>query len=137
GGEAAAADGDDDDVDVGEVLEDLEADGALAGDDVGVVVGRDEGHGPFGDELPGDGLACGLGDEDDLGAVAAGRFDLQRGRHVGHDDGDGDAEGPAGVGEGLAVVAGGVRDHAGAAAVEVEAVQGVRRAAELEGADRL
>jgi hypothetical protein len=51
--------------------------------------------------------------------------------------GYGDAEGPAGVGEGLAVVAGGVRDHAGPAVIEVEAVQSVRGAAELERPDRL
>ena len=41
--EAAAADGDDDGFEVGNLLEEFEADGALAGDDFGVVEGMDEG----------------------------------------------------------------------------------------------
>ena len=46
GAEPAAADRDQHHLDVGQVLEDLEADGALAGDDVAMVVGRDQRQAP-------------------------------------------------------------------------------------------
>ncbi len=40
--ESAAADGNDDSLDVGDLLEELESDGALAGDDFRIVKGMDE-----------------------------------------------------------------------------------------------
>ncbi len=73
GEQAAAGDGGEDEVDVGELLEDFEAAGGLAGDDVRVVVGRDDGVAVFGGEFFGLELALGAGraDEDDFGAEGA------------------------------------------------------------------
>ena len=84
-GQPAAADRHEDGGDVGQVLGDLEPDGALAGDDPVVVVRRDDGEPALGGDALGDLLAL-LGrraDDDDLGAVggdpvaldAAGRRD--------------------------------------------------------------
>ncbi len=107
GDEPAAAERGDDGPDVGHLLEDLERDGRLARDDVGVVERVDE-HGA---------RAVGLGarggerlvhvgaDEPDLGAVLARRRDLgERGvdRHV-HDGPD--AEQSRGERDALGVVA--------------------------------
>ena len=53
GGEAAAGERDEDGGEVGAVLDQLEADGALAGDDAGVVEGRDLGEALLGGEAAG------------------------------------------------------------------------------------
>ena len=74
---------------------------------------------------------------DDPRAVALGRRPLDRRRGPGHHDGDRDAEQLAGQGQGLGVVARGVRDHAGAPGGFVELEHGVDGPAELEGADLL
>ena len=76
--EAAAGDGGEDEVGGGEVGGDLKAAGGLAGDDVGVIVGRDDGVAVPGGELFGLELAGagGRADEDDFGAEGPGGFDF-------------------------------------------------------------
>ena len=93
-GEPAAADRDEDGRQVGQRLGDLEPDGALAGDDPVVVVGRDDrqaalGRDRFGDLLP---LVARCPDRDDLGAVGGDPVALDRRRIGGHDDDRRDAE---------------------------------------------
>ena len=70
-GKPAATDGHEDRGDVGQVVDDLEADRALAGDDPVVVVRRDDREAAFGGEPLGDALAlvARRADRDDLGAV--------------------------------------------------------------------
>ena len=76
--ESAAAHGDDDGVEVRHLLDQLEADGALAGDHARVVEGMDEDETALGLDLPGAriGRVVVVAVEDDLGAVAARRRHL-------------------------------------------------------------
>ena len=69
--EPAAADRHEDRREVGQVLDDLEPDRALAGDDPVVVEGRDDRQPALGGDRLGDPLALVAGgpDDDDLGAV--------------------------------------------------------------------
>ncbi len=115
GDEAAAADGDDDGVDIGEVVEDFEGHGALAGDDVRVIEGGDVGEGIFVGEEGGVGAGFveGFTVEDDAGVEGAAVGDFDDGGPAGHDDGDGDFEELAVVGESEGVVTGGGGDDAG------------------------
>ena len=94
-----AADPDDDDVDLRQVLEDLEPDAAMAGDDGGVLERVDERQATLvADPLERPERLTDVGAlEDDLGAVAAAGRDLRRIRADGHDDGHRDpglASGP-------------------------------------------
>src|SRR5690606_10021748 len=139
GEQPAAADGDEDGADVGPVLEDLDRDGALARDDVGVVEGRDHGEAALGGDGLGAGLPLGGGGalEHDLGAQAAGALDLDVRGGDGHDDDGGDLEEPRGEGDGLCVVAGGKGDDAGPALLLGQARDHGVGAPQLEGADAL
>ena len=78
--EPAATDRHDDRGDVGQVLGDLEPDGALPGDDAVVVVRRDDRETPFrGDRLgPLAAFVRGRPDRDDLGAVGRDPLALDR-----------------------------------------------------------
>ena len=110
----AAADGHQDDVHVGQVLEDLIGDGALAGGHLQVVEGVDIGQPLLLRQLGGQlgGLVKDLTVEDDLGPVVLGIVHLHQGGGGGHDDGGGHAGGLGSVGHALGVVAGGGGDQA-------------------------
>ncbi len=112
--EAAAADGDDDGFDVGDLLEQFEADGALAADDLGVVEGMDEGAALFDAAAHGffAGLVVAGAVEDDFGAIAArgGDLDLRRGQR--HDDLGANAARGGVEGDALGMIAGAGGDDA-------------------------
>ncbi len=85
---------------------DFQRHGALAEDDVGVVVGGDEDCAGKGLDFVDEGFAlggCGAG-EVDLGAVGFCGGDFGRGRDCGHDYVGGCVEGAGCEGEGLGVV---------------------------------
>ena len=110
--EPAAADRHDDGGEVGHLLEHLEAQGALAGDDVGVIERRNvDGTGALG--VLGRG-AQRLGDrvapQHDVGAVVAGRGELRQGDSDGHEDRGRNAQLAGREGDALGVIAGG-RGH--------------------------
>src|SRR5690606_19056292 len=138
GDEAAAPDGHDDDVRVGCVLEDLEADGALARDDGRVVERVDEREAALAAqrlallERLEDGAV-----EDDVGAVGAARVDLRARGVRRHHDRAGDALATRAVRERLRVVARGDGDEAAGTLLGGEAAQPVEDAADLERAGPL
>ena len=86
--ESAAANGDDDGFDVGNLFEEFKADGALAADHFGIVEGMDEGAAFF--DTPAHGFVAGFvvggAMKDDFSSIGAGggNFDLRRGE--GHDN---------------------------------------------------
>ena len=119
------------------VGEDLGAHGALTGDDVGVVVGRDQRPAGLGDRGVGGRLALVGGHAHQPGAQRGHGLDLGLDRVVRHDHGARDAEAPRDPGQRAPVVARGVGDQAGRPALGREAARGVEGAAQLERADRL
>ena len=108
GGQPAPADGDQDHVHIGQVLEDLIGDGALAGSHLQVIEGGNVGEPLLLGQLGGlfRRLVEDLPVKDDVGAVILGVVDLDQGSCGGHDDGGGDAGGLGGIGQSLGVVAG-------------------------------
>lgn len=108
GDEPSAADRDDEGLDSRRLLEDLEADRALARDDVRMVVGRHEDRAGALGELGrrGEGLVEDVPAQHHLRAVVAGRRELGQGDADGHEDGRLDAELARGEGDALRVVAG-------------------------------
>ena len=108
GEQAAAADRDDQRVEVGDVLQHLQRQRALAGDDAEVVVGVDEHQRMRGGQFPGvgGGFGQGFADQNDIGAPGRGAGDLGRGGEFRHHDGGGDAQQAGVTGDGLGVVAG-------------------------------
>ena len=140
GDEAAAADRHDDRVEVGTVGDDLEADGALSGDDARVVVGMDERR--AGARRRFRRRSCWQSasvspSDDHLGAEPAGGGDLHERRRLRHDDGRRNAEPLGVVGDGLGVVAGRHGDDAARAFVRRQRQQLDQRAALLERGGRL
>ena len=122
-----------------DLVEELARRRALAGDDVRVIVGRDErepalARQPLADRFAI--LAVAIV-EDDLAAVPFRRAALHRRRVGRHDDDARDVEQLAGERDRLRVVAGRKGDDAAAALVGREARQRVVGAAELEGAGAL
>ena len=113
-GQAAAADGDQDHIHVGEVLKDLVCDGALAGGYPKIVEGVDIGQPLLLSQLGGllGGLVEHLAVENDPCAVVLGVVDLHQGGGGGHHDGGGDPRRLGGIGQPLGVVAGGGGDEA-------------------------
>ena len=114
GDQPAAADADHDDVEVRQVLEQLEADRAVAGDDRRVVERVDEAEAlRVADPLHlGEGLADVRAVEDDPGAVAEAGLHLRADRARRHHDRHRHPGRPAGPGVGLAGVPGRQRDDA-------------------------
>ena len=103
----AAAEADEQVVQVAHLLQQFARRRAPAGDDVGMVVRRHERHAALLRQAAADRLAI-LGVavvDDDLGAVAARRRDLYRGRVVRHHDRGRNAQQPAGERDRLRVVA--------------------------------
>ena len=122
GDEAAAADRNDEDVEIRHLLEHLQRDRPLAGDDVRIVVGVDPDQVALHRNHLGARLRFGesFALKDDVAASRLGRLDLhERCRHR-HDDGCRDAEPPRVISHRLGVIAGRHRDHAAAALVGVE-----------------
>jgi hypothetical protein len=134
--EAASADGDDDGLEVGHLLQQLQADGALSGDDGVVIEGVEE------DEAFGVAAAAGFIDgfveivavEDDFGSVVAGRGDFDQRREDGHADLRADAVLGGVIGDGLGMIAGGGGDDAAGAFVRGHGEDSVESAALLKGA---
>src|SRR5690606_33096324 len=138
GDEAAAPDRHDHDVGVGRVLEDLEADRALARDDVRIVERMDEREAALAPQCLA--LLERLEDgavEDDVGAVRAARLDLRARGVRRHHDRAGDALAARAVRERLRVVARGDGDEAAGTLLGGEAAQPVEDAADLERAGLL
>ena len=138
GDEAAAAAGAEHgvggDADLGELSPELEPHGALAGDDVEVVVGPHQGgalirHQPLADLLA---TFRGAVVEHHLGAQAPGAGELHRGRVARHDDGGGSADQGRRRRHTLGVVARRVGDHAAPPLILRKPADAVVGAAELE-----
>ena len=137
GDQSATGHRDENRCDVGHVEGDLQPDGALAGDDIGMVERRDHRLagllGEFG--RPAEALLD--GDQFDGRPEVAGGLDLADRGVVRDDDVRVDAERPRGVGDRLGVIAGGMRQHAAGPDGRIEPGDGGHRAADLERADRL
>src|SRR5437879_3084645 len=126
-------------VERGDVLKELERRRPLARHDRVVVVRRYE-HAPrLGRDALGERRAVVFHPvvEDDLGAVGAGRLDLERRRVGRHADDRARADHPRGQRDALSVVARRVRDDAAPALGGGERQQLVQRAADLEGSRAL
>ena len=123
---------------LGQVLDDLEATRALAGDHPVVVVRRDNRQTSLdGDRLyPEAALFGGQSDDDDLGASAATRS-LDRRGVIGHDHDCRGAEQPGRPGDALGVVARRVGDDATSALLGAERRDRDKGASKLERPDRL
>ena len=113
GNDPAAADRHDDAIETGLVFEHLDADRALPGDDLVVVIGVDEDVALLLDHRLGGHLAVGqcLARKHDLGAMRPRALDLGRRRRLRHDDDRRDAELARVIGNRLRVVAGRHGDH--------------------------
>ncbi len=137
--EASAGDGSEDEIDVGELFDDFEAAGGLAGDDLLVVVGRNDDVAVPANEFFGLGetLAGGDADVDDFGAVGESGRALDGGGVRRHDDHCFRADLARSVGDALGVVAAGVGDDAAGDFFRRELEDLVGSAAELEAADGL
>ena len=88
GDQTAAADGDHDLLHFGKLLQDLQTDGALTGNDIGIVKGMREGVAVLLGKtlgLPG-GIIIDTGNQNYLGAIAAGGLHLGDGCALGHTD---------------------------------------------------
>ena len=139
GEQAAAADRDDQRIEVRRILQHLQRQRALAGDHAEVVVGMDEDQLPLRRQRLGmrGGLGQGLAVQHDMRAPGRGARHLGRRREFRHHDGGGDA-GQAGMPRHrLGVVAGRHRDDAALALALGQQRQAVGRAALLEGAGDL
>ena len=124
-------------VDVGHILRDLQPDGALAGDHVGVVERRDHRLAGLLGEFGRSAEPLLDRHQFDGRAEVAGGLDLAGGGVVRDHDVRVDAERPCRVGDRLGVVAGRMRQHAAGPDVRVEPGDRGHRAADLERADRL
>jgi len=115
--QAAAADRDDENVEIGRVFQLFQRNGALAGDNVRIVIGMHP------DEvlLLGDCLGAHLrlrhrlAVQHDGRAMRFGRLHLHERRRDRHDDGGGNTQAPGVIGHRLGVIAGRHGDHAAAA----------------------
>ena len=137
GGETATADRDQHDLDVGQLCDDLQPDGALSGDDPAVVVRRDQRAALLGGDPLRGVEPLGGWHQHHLAAERPYLIDLDRWCAFGNDHRARRGGGSGGVGEGLPVVAGRMGDHAPGALVGGEPGHRVRGTPELEGADRL
>ena len=137
GNEPAAADRHDDQVDLGHVLDDLQAEARVAGDDVVVVERVQEVEAGRLELLDHREELRHLGREADLAAVAARGFDLRPWRALGHDDRDVNALRPSGVRDRLGRVPRAHRHHPGALRLGRQARHRVHRPPHLERAGAL
>ena len=140
GREPAAADRHEDRLDrLGMLAQDFHADRALAGDDIRVVIGMDEGQTLLGFELAGMavGLVEALAMQHDAPAEAAHRLNLDVRRGARHHDGRLDAELLCRQRHALRMIAGGGADHAALGLDRGETRDLVVGAAQLEREDGL
>ena len=139
GHEAAARERDHHRVQVRAVLEQLEPDGALAGDDVGMVEGRQLDPALLGDEPVdlGLGIVLARADHPHLGPKGFDRRHLDRRHQPRQADTGRHAEAGRGIGHRPPVVAGRGADHAPLTLFRAKAGQRVGGTADLEGTDRL
>ena len=137
--QAAAGDGSEDEVDIGSDFDDFKAAGGLAGDDLLVVVGRNDDVAVLADQFVGFGkaLAGGDADIDDLSAHGERGGALDGGGVGGHDDDGFGADFARGIGYALGVVAAGIGDDAAGDFFRGELEDLVGRAADFECADGL
>jgi hypothetical protein len=133
-GQPAAADRDDDGRQVRQVLEQLEAERSLAGDDVGIVEGMDEREAGLGGPVASrdEAVVDARADDHDARAQRFGRLDLGDRRALRHEHLARHAALPRRQRERLRVVAGASTDDAGRAPV-AQRRQPAQRAADLEG----
>ena len=139
GGQPAAAHGHEDTIEVGVLLDELQTDGALTGDDAGVVEGGDVGVAL--DLGQAGGLGLGgvevVAVEADLAAQGADGVNLDLGGDGGHDDDGTHPQQGGGAGHALGVVAGRCGDDTALALGRAQGAHGIVGAADLEGVDRL
>ena len=139
GDQAAAADGHDDRIHIGQLVQDLQADGALARDDQLVIVGVDEGHAGLLLELDGAvvGVVVGTLDQLYLRAQALGAFHFHNRGTVGHADHTFNAHAGGGQRHALGMVAGRAGDHALGAFFLAQLADFIVGTADLEAAGHL
>ena len=139
GDEAAAAHRHDDGIDVGQLVQNFQTDGALPRDDLLIVVGVDEGHAGLLLQLHGlvVGVVVGAGYEADLCAEAFGVLHFHDGGTVRHTDDALDAPAGGGQRHALRVVAGRTGDDAFLALLLGELADLIISAAHLEAAGGL
>ena len=139
GDEPTAADGHEDHVHIRQLLQNLQADGALAGHDAVIVEGMDEGEALLVPQAHGlsVGIVVHAGDEDHVRAIAAGGLDLGKGRALRDAYRGLDAHIAGGEGHALGVVAGGAGDDAALLLLVGKGGDLVVRAPELERAGLL
>ena len=117
-----------------QLVENFEADTALARDDMLIVEARHQSCAALGGQARGDGLAL-FGAavvEDDGGALGPGAVDFELRRVGGHDDRRGDAQAARGDRHALRVIARRKRHHTPRPFVFIEQQQAVGRAPQLE-----
>ncbi len=137
--QAAAGDGREDQIDIGKLLDDFEAAGSLAGDDLLVVIRRDDDVAMFAHEFfrLGETLAGGDANVDNFGSVSKRGRALDGGGIRRHDDDGLRADLARCVGDALGVVAAGVSDDAARDFFRRELEDFVGCAAQFEAADGL
>ena len=137
--QSAAADGDDDLLHIGHLIQNLQPDGSLTGDDVGIVEGMGEGIALFPGKalrFPG-GVVIDSRHQDDLGAVAPCRLHLQDGCALRHADDGLDPQTGGRQGDALGVVAGAAGDDAAAGLFRGQVADLVVSAPDFKGAGLL
>ena len=136
---ATAPHGDEHRLEVGNLVDQLQRNGALAGDDARVIEGMDEDEAALRFDLsrPRIGGVVVVAVEDDLGAVAPRRHHLGQGRPFRHHDDRRDAEARGVEGHGEPMVARAGRHHSSPPLVLTEHEQNIGSAALLEGARHL
>ena len=136
GDQSAAANRAQHHVHVLQLVEDLQADGSLSGDDLVVVKGVDERHAGFVPELQGVsvGVVVGALDQHDLRAQCLGGLDLRNGRTLRHADDRLGAHAGGRQCDALGVIARRAGYDAGIPLLLTQLADFVIRAAQLEGA---
>ena len=139
GNQTAAADGHDDRIHIGQLVEDLQADGSLPRDDQLVVIGVDEGHAGLLLQFHGAvmGVVVGALDQLDLCAQPLGAFHFHNGGTIRHTDNALDAHAGGGQRHALRVVARRAGDDALGTFFRRKLADFVVRAAHLEAAGDL
>ena len=139
GNQAAAADGHDDRVHIPHLLENLQADGALTGDDLVVVKGVDKGRAGLllGLDRGGVGVVVGAVHQDHLGPQALGGLHFADGRRIGHIDHAPRPLPGGGQRHALGMVAGAAGDDARLLLLLSQLADLIVRAPELEAAGDL
>ena len=139
GDQTAAADGDHDLLHFGELLQNLQTDGALTGNDIRIIEGMREGVAVLLGETLGlaGGVIVNAGDQNHFSTVVAGSLHLGDGSALGHADHGLDAQLRGGQSNALSMVAGGAGDDAVRSFLRSQGTDLVVGAADLESAGEL